>query len=65
MAAAGTKATYGGAGTSVLGWAFSSEFGVLFGIALGLGGFMVNWYYRHKADKREQVEHERRMKGPK
>lgn len=62
MAAAGSKATYTGAGTSVVGWVLSSEFGVLFGILLGTAGLAINWYYKHKQDKREQAEHERRMK---
>lgn len=61
MAALGTKATYTGATTSVVGWVLSSEFGILFGLLLGLAGFVVNWYYRHKEDKRQQAEHERRM----
>lgn len=61
MAAAGSKATYTGAGASVMGWVLSSEFGVLIGLLLGLGGFVVNWYYKHKEDKRQQAEHERRM----
>lgn len=61
MAAAGSKATYTGAGASVMGWVLSSEFGVLIGLLLGLGGFLVNWYYKHKEDKRQQREHEIRM----
>ncbi len=61
MAAAGSKATYGGASTTVVAWVLSSEFGILVGVLLGLGGFIVNWYYRHKQDKREQAEHDRRM----
>jgi hypothetical protein len=61
MAAAGSKATYTGAGTSVMGWVLSSEFGVLFGVFLGLGGLAINWYYKHKEDKRQQQEHDRRM----
>ena len=61
MAALGTKATYTGATTSVVGWILSSQFGVLFGLMLGLAGFLINWYYRHKEDKRQQAEHERRM----
>lgn len=61
MAAAGSKATYTGATTSVVGWMLSSEFGILVGVVLGLGGFIVNWYYRHKQDKRDQAEHDRRM----
>lgn len=63
MAAAGSKATYTGATTSVVGWVLSSEFGVLVGLLLGIGGFGINWYYKHKQDKREQAEHERRMRA--
>jgi hypothetical protein len=61
MAAVGSKATYTGASTTVFAWMLSSEFGILLGIMLGLGGFIVNWYYKHKQDKREEVEHARRM----
>ncbi|MGA0889231.1 MAG: holin [bacterium] len=63
IAAAGSKATYGGASTTVVSWLLSSEFGMLMGILIGLGGLGVNWYYRHKQDKRDQAEHEKRMKG--
>lgn len=63
IAAAGSKATYGGASTTVVSWFLSSEFGMLMGILIGLGGLGVNWYYRHKQDKRDQAEHEKRMKG--
>ena len=61
MAAAGSKVTYTGAGASVVGWLLSSEFGILVGLLLGVGGFLVNWYYRHKEDRRQQAEHDRRM----
>ena len=61
MAAIGSKATYTGAGASVLGWLMSSQAGILVGIIIGVGGFLVNWYYRHKEDKRRQEEHDRRM----
>lgn len=61
LAAAGSKATYAGAGTTVTGWLLSSEFGVLAGILIGVCGLCIQWYYRHKQDKREQAEHDRRM----
>lgn len=60
IAAAGSKATYTGAGMTIGGWFLSSEFAVLAGIFLGLGGLVVNWYYRHKEDRRNQAEHELR-----
>lgn len=61
VAAIGSKATYTGAGMTLSGWLLSSEFAVLAGLVLGVAGFLVNWYYKHKADKRMQREHEARM----
>lgn len=61
IAAAGSKATYAGASASIFGWLMSSEAGVLFGILLGTVGLLINWYYKHKEDKRRQAEHDRRM----
>ena len=61
LAAIGSKATYTGAGASIVGWLTSSQAGILFGIVLGVGGFLVNWYYRAKEDRRQQAEHDRRM----
>lgn len=60
-AALGSKATYTGAGMTLSGWLLSSEFAVLAGLILGVAGFLVNWYYKHKADRRAQREHEARM----
>lgn len=60
-ASVATKAMYTGAGATVLGWFLSSEFGVLVGLVLGIGGFVVNWFYRHRQDKREQRAHEALM----
>jgi hypothetical protein len=69
IAAAGSKVTYTGAGMTISGWFLSSEFAVLIGMLIGVAGFAVNWYYRHKEDARQQAEHERRMRefdeGPK
>jgi len=62
LAALGSKATYTGASTSIVGWFLSSQFGVLAGILIGLAGLCINWYYRHKQDKREEEEHKKRMK---
>lgn len=61
MAAVGSKATYGGASTSIVAWFLSSEFGMLMGIMIGIGGLAINWYYKHKEDRRRQAEHDRRM----
>lgn len=61
VASVGSKATYTGATASILGWFMSSEFAVVLGIVLGVAGFAVNWYYKHKQHVREQDEHNRRM----
>lgn len=61
LAAAGSKATYAGAGTFSLGWFLSSEFGILVGLVIGVGGLLVNWYYSRKRDRREQAEHDLKM----
>lgn len=61
MAAFGSKATYTGASASVVGWLMSSEAGIFIGIVIGVAGFIVNWYYKHKEDKRREAEHKARM----
>lgn len=72
LATIGSKSTYAGASVTVTGWLLSSEFAVLVGMLLGLAGFLVNWYYRHKLtnaeirlreaqEQREQEEHEAKM----
>lgn len=48
VSAVASKATYGGAGAIIGGWAFSSEFSVLVGIVVGVLGLLVNWYYKRK-----------------
>ena len=59
--AVASKSTYGGAAASVLGWMLSSEFTVIVGIVVAVVGLVVNWYYKAKADRRQQAEHEARM----
>jgi hypothetical protein len=62
VAAVGSKATYTGAGMTISGWLLSSEAAVLIGIVLGVAGFMVNWFYRAREDRRQQAEHKARMR---
>jgi len=62
LAAAGSKATYTGASASVVAWFLSSEFGMLAGLGIGIAGLGVNWYYKHKEDRRRQAEHDKRMR---
>ena len=61
LAAAGGKATYAGAGLTGLGWFISSEFFGLAGLAIGVIGLLINWFYKAKADKRVDQEHALRM----
>lgn len=48
---------------TISGWFLSSEFAVLCGIVLGLGGFAVNFIFQLKRDRREQREHVARMEA--
>lgn len=61
LAAVGSKVTYTGAGLTGLGWFASSEFMGLAGLAIGVVGMVINWYYKAKADRRLDREHALRM----
>jgi hypothetical protein len=61
IASAASKTTYTGASVTLGGWLVSSEAAVLAGIVLGLAGFVVNLYFRSRADAREEREHHARM----
>lgn len=63
MAAAGSKAAYAGAGTSLSGWLLSSEAGVLAGIVIGVTGLIINYWFKRREDRRLQEEHDARMAG--
>lgn len=63
LAAAGSKATYAGAGASIWGWLTSSEAGVVIGILLGVIGFIVNLYFKWREDRRQQAAHEAQMRA--
>lgn len=56
ISGAASKITYAGAGGSFLGWLTSSEIIGLIGILLAVGGFIVNWYYKHKEYKLKKIE---------
>lgn len=63
VAAAGSKATYAGAGGAGLGWLLSSEMGVLIGVIIGIAGLAVNFYFKRREDRRLSEEHELRMEA--
>lgn len=46
---------------AVFSWMLSERGVALIGIAIGLTGLAVQWWYRRKQDKREQEEHALRM----
>ena len=62
IASTASKATYTGAGASVMGWLVSSEAAVFFGIVIGVLGLVVNVIFSIRRDRREQREHEQRMR---
>jgi hypothetical protein len=61
LAAAGSKATVVGSGTTLVSWLLSSQFGVLIGLILSIAGFLINLYFKARRDRRDQREHEARM----
>ena len=62
LVSVGNKATQAGAGTSLVSWVLSSNFGVWVGILIGVAGFLMQLYFNQRRDKREQAEFEMRMK---
>ena len=53
IASAASKSTYAtGAASTVIGFLGSNTFAVIFGIIVTGATFMVNWYYKRKADRR-------------
>ncbi len=61
LAAAGSKTTVVGSGTTLVSWLFSSEFGALIDLILSIAGFLVNLYFKVRHDRRDQREHEAKM----
>jgi hypothetical protein len=62
VAAVASKSTQAGAVAAGVGWFLSNEFAVFFGIVVAIGGLMVNWYYKRKADRRAEHLHALRMR---
>jgi len=48
-----SKATYTGGAVSLGGMALSSDLVAWAGLVVAVGGFLVNWHYRRKADRME------------
>lgn len=62
LASVASKTTQVGAVTVLGGWWFTNEAAVLYGLIIGLVGLIVNWYYRRKADRREEELHKFKIK---
>lgn len=62
IASVASKVTYTSAGSIGFGWLLSSEAAVLFGIIGVVAGNFVNWWFKRKADKREEELHQLKIK---
>lgn len=65
LAAFGFKMTNVGAGTTLIAWLLSSQGAALVGIVGVVGGLSMQWYFKRRQDRREQEEHEFRMRAGK
>ena len=61
LAAAANKSTYIGAATAAVGGLSASDIAAFGGLALAAAGFMTNFYFRWRDDKRAEMEHAQRM----
>ena len=56
-------ATYFGSGTAVIFGMSTNELAAVGGVFVGLAGLAINMFFNWKRDRREQREHEARMKA--
>ena len=61
LAAAANKSTYIGAATAAVGGLSASDIAAFGGLALAAAGFLTNFYFRWRDDKRAEMEHAQRM----
>ena len=62
VSSAATKTTYAGAASGFLAYLASVDVLAWLGIAIALGGFVVNWYYKRLENKRADEIHELKVK---
>lgn len=66
-ASVGTKATYTGSGVAVFAGLTSHDMIAVLGLGVAVAGFLLNWYYRHRADRRtaalDKLREERLRRG--
>jgi hypothetical protein len=61
IAAIGHKMAQGGGWGAFIAFLLSERGVAMAGIAIGLFGLGIQWWYRRKQDRREQTEHDMRM----
>ena len=56
--AASKAATYAGSGVAgISAWMGTIDWGFWISISVAMGGFLMNWYFAKKKDKRDEIEH--------
>jgi cbb3-type cytochrome oxidase subunit 3 len=58
-----TKSMYAGGGVTVFGWVFQVSAATAIGLIITILGFLVNFYFQFRRNRREELEHKARMKG--
>lgn len=59
--AASLKATVAGGGMLSIGGLAANDIAIVGGLLLGVAGFLLQWYYQRRRDRREEREHQARM----
>jgi hypothetical protein len=63
LVALGLKTSTGGALVAFVGWLSSSAAAAWFGALVGMAGLLITWWFSRRRDRREQEEHDAKMKG--
>jgi hypothetical protein len=58
-----SKAVGAGSAVTVVSWWQSSNLGMWAGIAIGVLGLLVNWYYKHRGNQRAEAAHRMHMRA--
>lgn len=61
--AVGKAGTYGGGTSALLFGLTASEFAAIVGALVAIAGLVIQWYFNRRRDRREQEEHEARMRS--
>lgn len=59
--AVASKFGYAGSGATIVGGLLSNEMAVAVGMLVGVLGFAIGWFYKHKENKRRQEFHDLQM----